>query len=48
MADVFLSSADMGALADAVSQYFAWGIGLGAVVWLVGYMVHVVISLMRY
>lgn len=48
MADVFLSPTDMSTLADVVSQYFAWGIGLGAVVWLVGYMVHVVIGLMRY
>lgn len=48
MADVFLGTSDMSALADAVSAFFAWGIGLGAVMWLVGYMVHVVIALARY
>lgn len=42
MADWFLTGDDMGFLVDAVTQWVAYGVGLGAVLWLLGAAVHVI------
>lgn len=46
--DVILKPEDFTVLSDAVTAYFAWGIGLGACVWMIGAVVHFIIDLFRY
>lgn len=45
---VFLSGDELATIADVCVSYLAYGIGLGAVMWLVGSVVWLVIQLMKY
>lgn len=44
----FLTGDDFGFFADAVSTWLAYGIGLGAVAWLVGQVVGFIYQVLRY
>lgn len=48
MAECFLSGEDFTFFADVVSNWLAYGIGLGAVFWLVGQIVRVIYQFLRY
>lgn len=48
MYECFLSGDDMAFLTDCVVQFVAYGIGFGAIVWLVGWMFHWVSLFVRY
>lgn len=46
--DVILKPDDFQVLVDAVTAYFAWGIGLGASIWMIGAVVHFIIDIFRF
>ena len=48
MADWFLVGEDLAFLTENVALWVAYGIGLGAVLWVVGCMVHWVYLFVRY
>lgn len=48
MAECFLVGDDMAFMTDAVTQFFAYGIGLGAVLWLIGWCMYWVKLFVRY
>ena len=48
MADWFLSTDDFAYFTDAVATWLAYGIGFGAVLWLIGQMVGVVYRFLRF
>ena len=48
MADCFLTGEDFAYLSDVLSNWLAYGIGLGAVLWLLGQGVRFVIQFVRY
>lgn len=48
MDDFFLSGSDFGYLADIAAEWLAYGIGLGAIVWVLGAVVGLIWSFLRY
>lgn len=48
MADFFLVGDDFAYLADIAAQWLAYGIGFGAVVWMIGQVVALIWSFVRY
>lgn len=48
MADWFLVGDDFSYLVDAASSWLAYGIGFGAVVWMIGQVVALIYRLVRY
>lgn len=48
MAEFFLTGEDFTYLSDAVSSWLAYGIGFGAVAWLIGQVVALVWQLVKY
>lgn len=48
MAECFLSGEDFTFFADVISNWLAYGIGLGAVFWLVGQIVRIIVQFVRY
>ena len=48
MADCFLTGNDFAYLSDVVTCWLAYGIGFGAVFWLVGQGIRVIYSFLRY
>lgn len=48
MADWFLTGSDFGFLSDVASEWLAYGIGLGAVAWVIGQVVGLLFRLLRF
>ena len=48
MADWFLTGSDMAFLTDNLVSWFAFGIGLGVVLWIVGFAVYWISMFVRY
>jgi hypothetical protein len=48
MADWILSGDDFTYLADVVSKWLAYGIGFGAVVWMIGQVIGLIYKFVRY
>ena len=48
MADWFLVGDNFGYLSDVVAEWLAYGVGLGAIFWLIGQVVSFVIRFLRY
>lgn len=48
MADWFIVADDLAFLTDNVVAWFAYGIGLGAILWIIGSMVHWISLFLRY
>lgn len=48
MADWILTGDDFAYLSGVIAEYIAYGLGLGAVLWLVGAVVHVIWDFVRY
>lgn len=45
---LFLGASDLGWLVDAFGTFVAYGLGLGFVVWVVGYVVAFVMDVLRF
>lgn len=48
MSEWILTGDDFAYLAEVVFRFLAYGLGLGAVLWLVGAIVHVIADFVRY
>lgn len=48
MADWFLTGDEFAYLADTLTTFFGYGLGLGCVLWLLGAVVHVIWDFVRY
>ena len=48
IADWFLTGDDLSFLTDTVTSFFSYGIGLGVVLFIIGWMVHFVKQLVMY
>lgn len=48
MADWILTGEDFAYLAEVVWRWIAYGVGFGAVLWLLGAVVHVIWDFVRY
>lgn len=48
MADLFLSGDEMAYLTNAVAQWVPFGIGLGAIAWVIGQAVAIIWQLVKY
>ena len=48
MGDCFVSGADFAFFSDAIANWLAYGIGLGVIAWLIGQVVALIWSVVRY
>lgn len=48
MADLFLTGDDLAYLTNAVASWVPYGIGFGAVAWIIGQAVAIIWQLVRY